>query len=244
MKAFISQNGKILLALTLFISMVAFALFGGLPLYKRMVLKRDAIQALGANRDHEQKQISQLPDLRAQYERIVADEGRLDILLTQERMVEFVKTLEGLAADNHVTIAIASNDEPIKEAKKKSATADEEDETEQKKTTKSDKLVDGLTYPGYVRLSVTLTGSYQDSVNFLSQMENLPTALDVIGVKMHSKPVDEKKLRKLRYRTHLLLTRSFSYREANPSFPLKNPQLPPQSSGRARWKRFWTRSCI
>jgi hypothetical protein len=179
MMRFFSQNRKTLLALVLFVSMIAFAILGAWPLYQNIVEKRDRLQALGADREYRVRQIARLPELRTQYDRILKDEGSLDILLTEEKVVDFIKTLEALARDNNVEIKIASNDTPLVEKKKSD---DDEKKSAPKKETK---LVDALTYPGYLRLSITVTGDYEDSVNFLAQMENLPTALDVIGVKMH-----------------------------------------------------------
>ncbi len=158
-----------------------------LPLRGSIREKMDDIQKFYTSRENRDRQIAKLPDLSKQFEAIMADEGALDILLQEEHIVDFIKTLERLAGETGVTIEISSKENgSIIDAKKSPAK-----QTSVKKGTETDENVEkdesilgNLPFDRYLSLGISVSGEYADIVRFLHRMETLPFGLDVVGVDM------------------------------------------------------------
>src|SRR6185369_1865341 len=159
--------------------------FGIMPLRHFIVDKADEIQQFYTVRENRQRQINQLPELQSQFDTIVAGEKRLDILLPKSRIVDFVKTLEGLARESRVEISIQSSNKgevqtkTVKKPVKKST--DQENKTAEKT---APTIIDMLPYDSFLRISIKAHGEYADIVTFLHKMETLPFGLDVIGIQV------------------------------------------------------------
>ncbi len=174
----------------LVIGMGAILWYGILPLQAVLKGKMDDIQKFHANREYRERQIQTLPELRDQFESIAKDEAKLNILVSKDRIVDFVKTLEGVAADTEVAIAIESKGDSMSmaPAKKKPAAkpANEGDAAEataaQEKKDMS--ILGNLPFNPYLSLSIRLTGEYRDVLSFLHKLEKLPVALDVVSVSL------------------------------------------------------------
>lgn len=162
--------------------------------------KMDDIQKLSVTREHREKQLERLPDLEAQHALIAEHEDRLAIILTKDRIVEFIQEIETLAQEENVAIEIESRDNAFLESKvtavekkdaaaKPAATAADKAEAaaEPAKKTPAAKetgIVTELPLKKYLKLTITVTGKYGDAVRFLHRLETLPYALDVIGLNM------------------------------------------------------------
>lgn len=186
MTSFLKKHRSLFLAASLFISMGLGGWYGILPMYERIQGLRDDIQKQYATRENRNRQIAQLPELRVRYDRIVADEGRLDILLTEPRVVDFVRTIEELARATGVEIKIEANDAPLSASKKKAAVKKEgpaeEAAAEKQESQEAKALTDALPYKDYLRLRIILIGEYPAIAAFLGKLETLPIALDVISL--------------------------------------------------------------
>ena len=183
MKNFLKQYGLILTALIIFMAMALTGWFLVKPLYGQMLGLRDEIQQEHVRQENQQKQIKRLPELKSQYEKVVGEERFFDILLTEDKVVGFIRTLEGLARDTQVEVKIQSNDLKVEEVVQKKTRArntEEEDTTANEKKEKN--LSDYLPYKEYLRLTLTVSGDYSALVAFVSRLETLPVALDVVGI--------------------------------------------------------------
>ncbi|MFZ1654257.1 MAG: hypothetical protein WAT84_00270 [Candidatus Moraniibacteriota bacterium] len=174
--------------------------FGIRLLLSTIQTKMDDIQKHAVTREHREKQLERLPELEAQHALIAEHVGSLGIILTKDRLVEFIERLEHLAGEEGVAIEIESRDNAFLESKitatekktgtAKPAVADEgkaEDAAEPsaKKaspTSKETGLVAELPLKKYLKLTITVTGAYGDIVRYLSRLESLPYALDIIGM--------------------------------------------------------------
>lgn len=178
----------LIVTLTLFASIGLIVWFGIIPFQRFITEKADGIQEYHATRENRERQIARLPDLQKQFEKILADEKTLDILISENRIVDFVKTLEGLAlaTNTHVTIQ-AKDKDAIEERKstrpaKKVTDAAADDELGKKKTQAS--ILDSVPYDRYLHVSVVVIGEYENITAFLHKMETLPLGLDVVGLNM------------------------------------------------------------
>jgi hypothetical protein len=185
MKNFLKQYRLILMALVIFLAMVLVFWFAVKPMYMKILSLRDAIQQENVRQENQQKQIKRLPELKSQYERVISEEGFFDILLTEDKIVGFIRILESLAGETGVEVKIQSNETKIEEVVKKKTTKEKEDEEAAETTEKKEKLLsDYLPYGEYLRLTLTVSGDYSALVAFLSRLETLPIALDVMGIEV------------------------------------------------------------
>jgi hypothetical protein len=186
MKNFLKQYRLLITAFVIFVAMALTAWLAVRPLYAQVLMLRDEIQKELVRQENQQKQIKRLPELKSQYERIVSEEGVLDILLTEDKVVGFIRILEGLAGETGVEVKIQSNELKVEEVvQRKSSRAQNTDDDEEKTDEKKEKtLADYLPYGEYLRLTLTVSGDYSAIIAFLSRLETLPVALDVIGIEV------------------------------------------------------------
>lgn len=191
------------LAVTAFLLAVTMGLlfwFGMRPLQDSVWQRMNGIQKIYTDRENRERQVARLPDLTKQYEAIQADQGTLDILLSDDRIVDFVKTLEAFAADNHVGITITSKDNGAivdRKANSPKTAVKSSDPSDTPASSTASKappaLSDTLPFDRYVQLSLQLSGTYADTIAFLGRLETLPYGLDVIGVDVKSDDGDQGK---------------------------------------------------
>jgi Tfp pilus assembly protein PilO len=158
---------------------------GVLPMRQAISEKMDDIQKFYAVRENRERQVARLPELEEQFREIAAGEDTLRILIDEEHIVDFVKTLEGLASEMGTEIAIEAKESNAIVEKKpaaKAPAADGEAAAAGKKTKQT--IADMLPYDRYLHINVSLKGEYADIVRFLHKMETLPFALDIIGVEV------------------------------------------------------------
>lgn len=194
--------------LTLFVTIGLIAWFGVRALLSTIQTKMDDIQKHAVTREHREKQLDRLPELEAQHGLIAKHVGDLGIILTKDRLVEFIEVLERLAEDEAVAIEIQSRDNAFLESKitateKKSGTPkpavpgdgknDSVDEPVKTGSTanKETGIVTDLPLKKYLKLTITVSGKYGDIVRYLHRLESLPYALDVIGLDIKAKSKDD-----------------------------------------------------
>lgn len=157
--------------------------YGMLPLQASLQGKMRGIQEYYAGRENRDRQVSKLPELEAQYNAIIENERSLDILMKENEVVDFVKTVEALAREMNVSMSITSKDDgKIVVPKKPIAKGNGEKNTD---------ILADLPYDKYLSLSLKVEGQYGDIVAFLRKLETLPFGLDVVRVEM-TKKAEEK----------------------------------------------------
>jgi hypothetical protein len=165
--------------------------WGVVPMYQKIINLRDDIQKEVARKENQERQIKRLPEIKSQYDKVLSDEGYFDILLTENRMVALIQTIEALATQTGTEIAIQSNAAKFEDSVKKKSTdkssekSDDAAGDETTKETAKKTLINSLPYPDYLRLTLTVKGDYTEIVAFLHELETLPVALDVLGVEVH-----------------------------------------------------------
>lgn len=152
--------------------------FGILPLRTSIWNKMRQIQELNTAQENRVRQIKQLPELEQQHAMIIRDEGILDILLTDDRVVKYVEKLEALATKEGVKLLISSQENGAITERKETAP------TKNTKNQIKEIIVEDAPFDRFLRLSVTVRGEYQATMSFLYHMELLPYAHDVVGVEM------------------------------------------------------------
>lgn len=165
-----------------------------LPLLDAIRTRMDDTQKFSVLQEYHRAQLDRLPALEEQYNLIMSGEKQLDIILTKEHLVEFIETLERLADEAGVGVAFASVDNAFLESKvtltEKTAKKDvakeleipEEGVSKKPSSKKETGIIADLPLKKFLRLTVTVTGTYPEIVRYLHKLETLPYALDVIGM--------------------------------------------------------------
>lgn len=180
--------------------------FGIRPLHGFIRTEMDEIQKLDVLREHKSRQMQRLPELEKQ-NALIEEQGRtLEIVLTKEEIVEFIRTLERLAEETGVKIEIASKDNTLLESKitlplpgagaknQKAAAPTEDGVTETiapptpqpKRGAKQQTtgMLNELSLKHYIRLTLTVKAPYKSLVAYLHKLETMPYAVEIIGVTM------------------------------------------------------------
>lgn len=181
----------------LFLSMGLLVWFGIIPFRAFIVEKASNIQQLHTARESRERQLNQLPELEKQFQNILADEDVLRVLLSEDKIVDFVKVLEALAVTSQVEILIESKESAVIQEKKivskpkqpSSQRSGEEPAVVKKKNIPT--ILESLPYDRYLRLNIIVRGEYGNIATFLHKLENLPFALDVVAMTVMIREVDE-----------------------------------------------------
>lgn len=188
----------LIVMLTLLSGIGLLAWFGVIPFQRFIVEKADGIQQYYATRENREQQMKKLPELQVQFENIEKDEKVLAILLSEDAIVDFVRTLERLAVETKVHITIRStganaieDKKTVKVPAKKAAPVT--DGTAAVQAPQS--LVEALPMDRFLHVTVVVQGEYGDIVTFLHKMETLPLGLDVLSVSMKLRTEEEKSAR-------------------------------------------------
>lgn len=185
--------------LVLLLVMAGIVWYGIRPLKQAVYEKMRGIQEFYARRENREKQVARLPELKAQYDTILHNEKWLDILISEDEVVDFVKMLEGLASESHIEISITAKENgKIIELKKPAARPDplenkNSDGSSESSATeeKAADILNDMSFDRYLYLSVKTRGRYEDIIGFLHKMETLPVGLDVIRIEMKQRDAEE-----------------------------------------------------
>lgn len=174
--------------------------FGIRPFLSVIKGRMDAIQKLSVTQEYRGKQLERLPDLEKQHGLIKERAEELEIILSKERLVDFIEQLESLALSNGVDIEIESRDNAFLESKVTLAEKKEggkpvvgeksENPAEPTKrgAVKETGIIAELPIKKFLKLTITLTGEYRSIVRYLHQLETIPFALDVVGLNIKEHP--------------------------------------------------------
>lgn len=173
--------------------------YGIRPLRVLVAEQMNSIQRLEVLREHRSNEIGRLPELEKQETLIGARIPEMEIILSKEAIVHFVEELERLAVAEGVKIAISSRDNALLESKitpKNSAPKEKKDtpapmESEEDTAPAVVNKTKGKTAPGlldklplkqYIRLTLTVKGTYPALISYLHKIETMPYAIEVIGL--------------------------------------------------------------
>lgn len=156
------------------------------PLKERIVAENEEIQKFYAKAENDQQKISQLPEFRKLSVMIGNDESKLRLMLSEARVVDFIREVEGIAKSVGGTVAIAKG-ESLEEIRKAMVpvSVSAADGTGTKETFDLLKaLPDGKT----IGLTLTFSGAYANAVDFLHKVDASPYFLDVLSLEI--RPID------------------------------------------------------
>lgn len=186
MKKFFSKYSFLVSFIALIAVMGLGLWLGILPLQERVAIQRDEIQKFHTARENRNRQLAVLSELRKQFEVIIRDEHVLNILLTDNQIVDFIRIVEEEARAAQVEVTISARDQGATIVERKPKKEEKEEEDEEKKKEKAKKevktLVDEAPFARFLPLNIRVVGSYEQTVLFLHKLETLPIALDVISL--------------------------------------------------------------
>lgn len=183
-------------AMLVVVSGLLFVFVAG-PLRKSIVAENDEIQKLHANMEFDQRRIADLPKYRGQAAEIGGDESRLRFLLSSDRVVDFIRDVEGVAKTVGGAVTITQGKDLADSRKSSSAPSAASvqnsdptagDASTQPAVTKAAKsqpgsgLIAGLPDGKTLGLTLQFTGSYSEAVDFLHKVETMPYFTDVLSV--------------------------------------------------------------
>lgn len=157
------RKHKILIALALFFGFAFFSVhYLGIPMIEDIVSQSDQIQAEILDRQISEKKLKKLPQMKSDWDQIESQKDSLRVILEGDDQVVymFLEGLEKIAQDTNNQIKIEMEDIPDEKTIKK-----------QKRTNKDD-ILSGIRYESYIPMKITLTGNYQELINFIHALEN------------------------------------------------------------------------
>jgi Tfp pilus assembly protein PilO len=166
--------------------------FGILPLHGRIADQRIGIEKLHAQEENATRKIARLPEFREQVELIDKEDYPLVTVLSEAKIVDFIKSIEDIALQTGSTVAISQSATQKKKApavapavaplpiEKDSGTPAPVASATKKKVS----IEDGLPSNTDLRLSIAVTGEYPKVIQFLHKIETLPYALDVLSLEI------------------------------------------------------------
>jgi len=129
------------------------------PVIQKIKSQSDQIQEKIIDNDLEKEKISKIPEMQKIEAAYNEKEKKLNILLTPEEKVDFIKNLENLADETGNKISMKVDENASKTlAKAKKDPAD---------------IKGTLPYDSYMAVQVNMEGSYESFLNFVSKLENL-----------------------------------------------------------------------
>lgn len=160
------------------------------PLQEKIQFESDEIQKILAKNENTKRRIAELPRLKNEYQKIIDGESSIRLLLSEGRIVDFIREIESLAAENRGSVRITQGTIGEADRKKPISPADKKASTDAGAAQKKN-LGETLGWEKTMRLSVKFSGAYPDTINFLHKIETLPYRLDIVSVAFRPAPKDE-----------------------------------------------------
>lgn len=142
------------------------------PLVAKIEEKSDNIQRKTIDNELGQSRISRIPEMEQAIGSFEEKRDYVDVVLSSDREIDFIKRLEALADEtgNEINLKISDN---VALAQKQSASKKEKVEEDIKTILPND---------NYLSMQITLRGDYSGLLNFIHKLENFHYLLDVISI--------------------------------------------------------------
>ncbi|HOW60485.1 MAG TPA: type II secretion system protein GspM [Candidatus Moranbacteria bacterium] len=174
MKKFL-KNQKIIIAISAYAILVVFLFyFVILPLVSKIEETKDQIQEGNLNQEMLREKLTELPKIKQQYDALEEHRSLEDVLLDKNNPVALIEKLEKIAQESNNKIKIsAQNSQPEKKSSNtKSIKVAEET------------LISKLPSTEYLQMQVSLTGFYNNIINFINKLEGTIYYFDIVGIKI------------------------------------------------------------
>ena len=224
--SFLKKYSSLIILFTLVVCIGGIIWLVIIPVKQTLLERAQGIQEFYAEEENQVKQVNRLPELKDQYTLVKENESVLNILLNENQIVDFIKTLERLAGETNIQMTITSKDNgqifeqkkvPVKTVSTGTKNDESAADTVNTKLKTGASIEDSALFSRYLRLNIKASGQYKDIVSFLRKIETLPVALDVIGMEM--KKVDIATQKKI-----LESNVPFSFSSGDSNIPQSAPQ--------------------
>lgn len=168
-------------AVLVFLSAFAVLFLVIFPLHQRIRAEGDDIQKIVAKIENSERKIARLPEFESQHAVIRANENRIRLLVSEDRVVDFIREVETLAFKTGGEVTIAQGDATTA-GKGKATPVVDKDGTNGSDSGKAKSLPEQLPWDKSLRLNLRFSGSYPEAANFLHKIETLPYRLDVLSL--------------------------------------------------------------
>jgi Tfp pilus assembly protein PilO len=164
---------KIHLAIAIYLLIIgAASFFIARPMILGIREKNDEIQKNIADQESKKERLGKLPAFKKQFEEIGANEDKINIVLNNGNIVVLIEKLEKISEEtgNKIKIDMAG---------------DQTNKKTQSSSKKDDKsLANNLPSDSYIIMNITLTGNYENFLDFIRKIENMEYYSDILSIKI------------------------------------------------------------
>jgi hypothetical protein len=178
MKEFLKKYKILLSVIIYFIAFGTAYFFIARPMIARIEDENNKIQEKIIDQEIKKENLSELPAMRDQFE-MVNDQNNLEdvsISLNNENIVNLIEKIEKISDETGNKIKI-----DLPEDKK-------ENKTQSKNKKVSDKdiktIIESLATDNYIRVNMSLSGSYPNFLSFIKKIENMKYCSDIVSFKI------------------------------------------------------------
>jgi len=141
------------------------------PFVDKIRAKSDSIQEEIISNRISESRIEKIPDMEKALENCRNNSKALDVIISSEDEVAFIKQLESIADATGNKIILNVGEDNIKQNGKNAASNNKE------KTIK-----DGLQHKSYMPMDINLKGNYSGLVNFINRLENTGYYVNILSI--------------------------------------------------------------
>lgn len=143
--------------------------------------KNDGIEKETIDHRESEKRLSEISNLREQFEIIEQEKSKLAVFASQDQTIALIKEMEKIAEETNNEIVIEKVEIQDENSKKKT-----KNKTAPNKSGEAGKE---FNFPSenYISAKINLQGSYNDAVNFIRKIENMNYCADIISIQMSAR---------------------------------------------------------
>jgi hypothetical protein len=164
-----------IITITYLLLLLAIIFFFAKPFMGKIEEKADNIQKKTLDNQIDREKIGNISQMEETEKNIQKKNDMLNVFLSNDKEVEFIKKLENLADQTGNRMALTIDDAnaaiTAKNAKKPSAKKDD------KKG-----ILESLSYDSYVSMRINLEGNYLGLINFVNKLENFQYYVNIISL--------------------------------------------------------------
>jgi len=163
------KKHKTCLSISIYLVVVGLiGFFVARPMVSAIREKSDQIQQKIALQEGKEEKLKELPSIRSQFEKVKNQEEKINISLNEENVVSLVEKLEKISEEtgNKIKMELPENGQYSGKNSKE----------------EKDSLAESLPSDKYVKMKISLYGSYSSFLNFLNKVENMEFYSDVISI--------------------------------------------------------------
>lgn len=174
MKKFLKNQKIIVTIIAYAILVVVLFYFIILPLVSKIGEIKDQIQEGNLNQEMLREKLAELPKIKQQYDALEEHRSLEDVLLDKNNPVALIEKLEKVAQESNNKIKISAQN---LESEKKVSNI-------KSKKVLEETLVSKLPSTEYLQMQISLTGFYNNIINFINKLEGTIYYFDIIGIKI------------------------------------------------------------